>query len=191
VDGTDVRDVTVSSLRRNVAIAQQDVFLFSNTIRSNIAYGLPEATQEQVVEAAKAAQIHDFISGLPQGYDTWVGERGLTLSGGEKQRIVIARTLLMNPAILVLDDSMSSVDSETERLIRMALDRLIQGRTTFIITHRLPIIQNADLILMLKDGQIVEQGKHPDLMALGGLYKSTFLAQLAATQDLQASLREG
>ena len=126
----------------------------------------------------------------PQGYDTWVGERGLTLSGGEKQRIVIARTLLMNPAILVLDDSMSSVDSETEHLIRLALDRLIKGRTTFIITHRLPIIQNADLILMLKDGQIVEQGKHDELMAMDGLYKHTFLAQLAATQDLAESLME-
>jgi ABC-type multidrug transport system fused ATPase/permease subunit len=190
VDGTDVRDVTIASLRRNVAIAQQDVFLFSNTIRSNIAYGVPDATLEQVMEAAKAAQIHDFILTLPEGYDTWVGERGLTLSGGEKQRIVIARTLLTNPAILVLDDSMSSVDSETERLIRLALDRLIEGRTTFIITHRLPIIQNADLILMLKDGEIIEQGKHEELMASDGLYKQTFLAQLAATRDLEGSLRE-
>ncbi len=183
VDGIDVRDLTVASLRRNVGIAQQDVFLFSNTIRSNIAYGMPQATQEQIITAAKAAQIHDFIQSLPQGYETWVGERGLTLSGGEKQRIVIARALLMDPAILILDDSMSSVDAETEHLIRMALDRLIKGRTTFIITHRLPIIKNADLILMLKDGRIVEQGKHDELMALNGLYRQTYLTQLEATEE--------
>lgn len=188
VDGVDVRDVTIVSLRRNVGIAQQDVFLFSNTIRNNIAYGMPEATLEQIMEAARAAQIHDFIQSLPQGYDTWVGERGLTLSGGEKQRIVIARAILMNPSILILDDSMSSVDAETERLIRLALDRLIKGRTTFIITHRLPIIRNADLILMLKDGQIAEQGKHDELMALDSLYKHTYLSQLAANQEPEEGL---
>jgi ATP-binding cassette subfamily B protein len=190
VDGADVRDVTIASLRRNVGLAQQDVFLFSNTIKSNIAYGVPDATMEEIIEAAKAAQIHDFIETLPDGYETWVGERGLTLSGGEKQRIVIARALLTNPAILVLDDSMSSVDANTERLIRVALDRLIKGRTTFIITHRLPIIRNADLILMLKDGQIVEQGKHDELMAANGLYRSTYMAQLEASAELQESLRE-
>ena len=116
---------------------------------------MPDASMEQIVAAAKAAQIHDFIVGLPEGYDTWVGERGVTLSGGEKQRLTIARALLMDPSILILDDSTSSVDAETEHLIRLALDRLIKGRTTFIITHRLPIIRNADLILMLKDGEIV------------------------------------
>jgi ABC-type multidrug transport system fused ATPase/permease subunit len=190
IDGADVRDVTIASLRRNVGLAQQDVFLFSNTIRNNICYGVPDATIEQIIEAAKAAQIHDFIETLPQGYETWVGERGLTLSGGEKQRIVIARALLTNPAILVLDDSMSSVDANTERLIRTALDRLIKGRTTFIITHRLPIIRNADLILMLKDGQIIEKGKHDELMAANGLYHSTYAAQLESSQDLAESLRE-
>jgi ABC-type multidrug transport system fused ATPase/permease subunit len=190
VDGLDVRDVTLASLRRNVGIAQQDVFLFSNTIRNNIAYGAPNASMEQIIEAAKAAQIHNFIQSLPEGYDTWVGERGLTLSGGEKQRMVIARALLMNPSILILDDSMSSVDAETERLIRLALDQLIKGRTTFIITHRLPIIKNADLILMLRDGQIAEQGKHDELIALNGLYQHTYLSQLASTQELEESLRE-
>jgi ABC-type multidrug transport system fused ATPase/permease subunit len=190
VDGADVRDVTIASLRRNVGLAQQDVFLFSNTIKSNIAYGVPDATMEQIIEAAKAAQIHNFIETLPDGYETWVGERGLTLSGGEKQRIVIARALLTNPAILVLDDSMSSVDANTERLIRMALDQLIKGRTTFIITHRLPIIRNADLILMLKDGEVAEQGKHDELMAANGLYRSTYTAQLEASEELQESLRE-
>jgi ABC-type multidrug transport system fused ATPase/permease subunit len=190
VDGADVRDVTIASLRRNVGLAQQDVFLFSNTIKSNIAYGVPDASMEQIIEAAKAAQIHNFIETLPDGYETWVGERGLTLSGGEKQRIVIARALLTNPAILVLDDSMSSVDANTERLIRMALDQLIKGRTTFIITHRLPIIRNADLILMLKDGEVAEQGKHDELMAANGLYRSTYTAQLEASEELQESLRE-
>jgi ATP-binding cassette subfamily B protein len=138
---------------------------------------------KQIVAAAKAAQIHDFIQSLPDGYNTWVGERGVTLSGGEKQRLVIARTLLMNPSILILDDSTSSVDAETEHLIRLALDKLIKGRTTFIITHRLPIIRNADIILMLKDGQIVELGKHSELMAQNGLYRQTYLSQLAATQN--------
>lgn len=190
VDGIDVRDVTLSSLRKNVGLAQQDVFLFSNTVKGNICYGVPDATMEQVIEAAKTAQIHDFIQSLPDGYDTWVGERGLNLSGGEKQRIVIARALLMNPSILILDDSTSSVDAETERLIRQALNSLIKGRTTFVITHRLPIIRNADLILMLKDGEIVEMGKHDDLMSREGLYYQTYLAQLASTQEIEESLVE-
>ncbi|MBI2287784.1 MAG: ABC transporter ATP-binding protein [Chloroflexi bacterium] len=190
VDGIDIRDVTLVSLRRNVAIAQQDVFLFSATIRDNIAYGAPEATMEQIVTAAKAAQIHDFIQSLPDSYNTWVGERGVTLSGGEKQRLVIARALLMNPSILILDDSTSSVDAETEHLIRLALDKLIQGRTTFVITHRLPIIRNADIILMLKDGHIAEMGKHEKLMARDGLYRQTYLSQLAATQDSAEKLTE-
>jgi ATP-binding cassette subfamily B protein len=190
VDSIDIRDVTLVSLRKNVGIAQQDVFLFSATIRDNIAYGAPDADMKQIVAAAKAAQIHDFIQSLPDGYNTWVGERGVTLSGGEKQRVVIARTLLMNPSILILDDSTSSVDAETEHLIRLALDRLIKGRTTFIITHRLPIIRNADIILMLKDGQIEEQGKHDELMAQDGLYRQTYLSQLDATQNSAESLTE-
>ena len=182
IDGVDIRDVTLASLRKNVGIAQQDIFLFSSTVRDNIAYGMPDASMESVIAAAKAAQIHDFIESLPGGYNTWVGERGVTLSGGEKQRIVIARALLLNPSILVLDDSMSSVDADTEHLIRLALERLIKDRTTFIITHRLPIIRNADIILVLKDGQIVEQGTHDELMAKGGIYKETYMSQLAATQ---------
>jgi ATP-binding cassette subfamily B protein len=190
VDGYDVRDVTLSSLRRNVGIAQQDVFLFSATIKNNIAYGMPEASMEEIIAAAKAAQIHDFIQSLPQGYDTWVGERGVTLSGGEKQRIVIARAILMNPSILILDDSTSSVDAQTEKSIRLALNSLIKGRTTFIITHRLPIIRNADLILVLKDGEIVERGRHEELMAAGGIYYRTYHAQLAATQEFEKSLME-
>lgn len=182
VDGIDIRDVTIASLRKNVGIVQQDVFLFSASIRDNIAYGVANADMEQIVTAAKAAYLHDFIQSLPNGYDTWVGERGITLSGGEKQRLAIARTLLTNPRILILDDSTSSVDAGTEYLIRQALDKLVQGRTTFIITHRLPIIKTADLILMLNKGQIVERGRHSELMARNGLYKRTYQSQLSATQ---------
>ncbi len=178
IDGVDIRDVTLASLRRNVGIVQQDIFLFSATIRDNIAYGAVDADMEQIIAVAKAAQLHDFIQSLPEGYDTWVGERGVTLSGGEKQRLSIARTLLMNPGILILDDSTSSIDAETEYYIRQALDRLIKGRTTFIITHRLSIIQNADLILLLKEGQIVEQGKHSVLMAGNSLYRQIYELQL-------------
>jgi len=183
IDGTDIRDTTIASLRRNVGIAQQDIFLFSGTIKENIAYGAVNADMEQIIAVSKAAHLHEFIESLPEGYDTWVGERGLTLSGGEKQRLAIARTLLINPGILILDDSMSSVDAETEHLIRQALSRLIKGRTTFIITHRLPIIKNADLILMLRDGKLVEQGKHSELMAREGLYHQVYQSQLLVDND--------
>jgi len=179
VDGIDIRDVTIASLRKNVGIAQQDIFLFSTSIRDNIAYGAVNADMDQIVAVAKAAYLHDFIQSLPDGYDTWVGERGITLSGGEKQRLAIARTLLINPSILILDDSTSSVDAATETLIRQALDKLIEGRTTFVITHRLPIIKNADLILMLKDGQVVEQGKHSELITRNGLYQQIYQSQLS------------
>ncbi|MGD1118854.1 MAG: ABC transporter ATP-binding protein [Dehalococcoidales bacterium] len=183
VDGIDVHDVTLASLRRNVVAAQQDVFLFSSTIKENIAYGAVKANMDQIIEVSKAANLHNFIQALPEGYDTWVGERGDTLSGGEKQRLSIARTLLVNPSILILDDSTASVDAETEKLIRQALDQLIKNRTTFIITHRLPIIRNADLILMLKDGELVEKGTHVELMARGGLYKETYESQLTLNKD--------
>jgi len=190
VDGIDIRDVTLASLRKNVVTAQQDVFLFSDTIRENIAYGAVDAGMEQIVGVAKAAYLHDFIQALPDGYDTWVGERGDTLSGGEKQRLSIARTLLVNPGILILDDSTASVDSETEKLIRQALDKLIEGRTTFIITHRIPIIQNADIILMLQDGEVAEQGKHEELIAKNGIYKEVYESQLLVHQESQEGLVE-
>jgi len=185
VDGFDIRDVTLTSLRRNVVAAQQDIFLFSDTIRNNIAYGAIDADMDQIEAVSKAARLHDFVASLPDDYDTWVGERGFTLSGGERQRLAIARTLLLNPRILVLDDSTSSVDAETEHLIRQALDKLIKGRTTFIITHRLPIIRNADLILVLENGKVVERGKHDELMALQGRYHNTYQAQLLAEQGTQ------
>lgn len=181
IDGIDIRDVTLDSLRRNVGIVQQDTFLFSATIRDNIAYGAVNADMEQIIAAAKAAQLHDFIESLPEGYATWVGERGVTLSGGQKQRLAIARTLLIDPSILIMDDSTSSVDAGTEHLIRRALNTVIKGRTTFIITHRLPIIRNADLILVLEDGQLVEQGTHSELMARNGLYRRVYESQLSVT----------
>jgi ATP-binding cassette subfamily B protein len=182
IDGTDIRDVTLASLRRNVVTAQQDVFLFSATIKENIAYGAKNASMDQIIEVAKAAYLHDFISSLPEGYDTWVGERGDTLSGGEKQRLSIARTLLVDPSILILDDSTASVDAQTEKLIRQALDRLIKNRTTFIITHRVPIIQNADLILVLDNGELAESGTHEELLGRGGLYKEVYESQLLTPQ---------
>jgi ABC-type multidrug transport system fused ATPase/permease subunit len=188
IDGTDIRDVTLASLRKNVVTAQQDVFLFSATIKENIAYGAKDASMDKIIEVSKAAYLHDFIESLPEGYDTWVGERGDTLSGGEKQRLSIARTLLVDPAILILDDSTASVDAETEKLIRQALDRLILGRTTFIITHRVPIIRNADLILVLQDGGLAEKGTHEELLARNGLYKEVYESQLLIPQGSEESL---
>ena len=162
--------------------AQQDVFLFSATVRENIAYGATDADMASIVEVSKAAYLHDSIDALPDKYETWVGERGDTLSGGEKQRLSIARTLLVNPSVLILDDSTASVDARTERLIRQALDRLIKNRTTFVITHRIPIIKGADLILVLDNGEVVERGTHDELIARGGLYKEVYEEQLLVHQ---------
>jgi len=183
VDGIDIRDVTLTSLRKNIGMAQQDTFLFSATIKDNIAYSAVDSDMDQIVAAAKAACIHDYIQSLPKGYDTWVGERGVTLSGGEKQRLSIARTLLKPTPILILDDSTSSVDADTEYLIRQALRHLMKGRTTFVITHRLPIIKSADCILVLAGGQIVEQGKHSDLMSKNGVYHQLYEMQLSTTPE--------
>lgn len=180
IDGTDIRDVTLESLRKTVGIVQQHTFLFSATIRDNIAYGTVDAGMEQVVAAARAAQLHDFIASLPEGYDTWVGERGVTLSGGQRQRLAVARTLLIDPRVLIMDDSTSSVDVETELLMRRALQELIKGRTTFVITHRLSIIRNADLILVLQNGEVVERGTHSQLMSQDGLYREEYESQLNA-----------
>ncbi|MEE9325576.1 MAG: ATP-binding cassette domain-containing protein, partial [Dehalococcoidia bacterium] len=183
IDGVDIRDVTLSSLRRSIGVVQQDIFLFSATLRDNIAYGTPEAKEEDIIAAAKAAHLHDFILSLPQGYNTWVGERGITLSGGQKQRLAIARTLLIDPRILILDDATSSVDTETEYHIQKALRGLIKGRTTFIISQRLNSVKGADLILVLKDGQIVERGKHQELLEQEGIYKGIYELQLRFQEE--------
>lgn len=188
VDGYDVRNVTLHSLRRSIGLVSQDVFLFNATIRDNIAYGIEDATDEQVYEAAKVARIHDFILTLPDGYDTWVGERGVTLSGGQKQRVAIARTLLLSPSILVLDDSTSSVDMETEYLIQQALEAVMRGRTTFIVASRLRTVKNADQILVLEQGRIVERGTHESLVKLGGAYSRLYDLQLREQEEFEESM---
>ncbi len=170
-DGRDVRDWTLEDLRRQVAIVQQEVFLFAATLRENIAYGRPDATQEEIEAAAKLARIHDFIQRLPQGYETWVGERGANFSGGQKQRIAIARALLMDPRVLIFDDSTSSVDAATEYEIQQAMAALMRGRTTFVIAHRLRSVREADQILVLDKGRIVQRGTHAQLLEEGGLYR--------------------
>lgn len=170
IDGNDVRDLKLKSLRNAIGIVQQDVYMFSGSIRDNIAYGKPDATDEEIVEAAKNANIHDFISGLEDGYDTYVGERGARLSGGQKQRLSIARVFLRNPRILILDEATSALDNESERHIQAALDRLAKGRTTIVIAHRLSTIRNADEIIVIGDEGILERGTHRSLLEKDGVY---------------------
>ena len=184
IDGTDVQDFTLASLRRNVGIVQQDVFLFSATIRNNIAYAASDASDEDIIEAAKIAQLHDQIMALPHGYDTWVGERGVTLSGGQRQRLSIARTILIDPPVLILDDSTSSVDVETERQIHRAMTAVMKDRTTFVIAHRLSTVREADTILVLKDGEIVEEGNHRELITRGGIYQDIYELQLRPQEEV-------
>ena len=184
IDGQDIRGFTLESLRRNIGIVQQDVFLFSATIRDNIAYGAADASMEDVIRAARVAQLHDHIMTLPDGYDTWVGERGTTLSGGQRQRLSIARSVLIDPPVLILDDSTSSVDVETERLIHRAMVAVMQGRTTFVIAHRLSTVQNADHIIVLDRGQIVEQGTHYGLYEANGIYREILELQLRPQEEL-------
>ena len=180
VDGVDVRDVTQSSLRRNIGMIQQDVFMFAGTIRENIRYGRPDATDEEIVEAAVRAQVHNEIMELPDGYDSYIGERGVMLSGGQKQRISIARVFLKNPKILVLDEATSALDTVTEQRIQASLDELSQGRTTIIIAHRLSTVRGADMIAVVEGEHIVELGTHQQLMEQNGEY-----ARLCRAQDLK------
>jgi len=170
--------VTLNSLRRQIGIVLQETTLFAATVRENIAFGCPEAGQADIVAAAEAAQAHSFIMDMAQGYDTLVGERGVTLSGGQKQRVAIARALLMDPRILILDDATSSVDTETEHLIQGALERLMQGRTSFVIAQRLSTVRMADLILVLDHGRIAARGTHAELLRASGLYADIYYRQL-------------
>lgn len=180
VDGMDVRTLDQSALRRNIGVALQETVLFTGTIRDNIRYGRPEAVEEEVVAAAQAAQAHEFILALPDGYDTLVGQRGVNLSGGQKQRIAIARALLLKPAILILDDSTSAVDVETEAKIQIALDDIMQERTSFVIAQRISTVLTADKILVLDDGQIAAQGTHHELLANSPIYRDIYQSQLGS-----------
>lgn len=186
IDGYDVRDLALKSLRQHIGIVLQSPFLFSQTIAENIAYGRPDASEAEIVAAAKAAHAHEFIVSFPDGYDTAVGERGVTLSGGQKQRVAIARALLTDPRILILDDSTSSVDTETEHLIQEALATLMEGRTTFVIAQRLLTLKNADCILVLDKGEIVERGTHEELLRHGGLYRQIYDLQLKDQEEFTA-----
>jgi ATP-binding cassette subfamily B protein len=174
----DLRDYTQASVRRAIAIVPQDTVLFNDTIYYNIRYGRPEASREEVEAAARAAHIHERILGFPDGYETEVGERGLKLSGGEKQRVAIARALLKNPAILIFDEATSALDSQSEKAIQAELDRIAQGRTTIVIAHRLSTVMNADQILVMDQGLIVERGTHAELLARGGRFAAMWAMQL-------------
>ncbi|OUO85596.1 thiamine ABC transporter permease [Gordonibacter urolithinfaciens] len=183
IDGIDVRDVTVETLREAIGIVQQDVYLFGGTVRENIAYGRPDASDDQIVEAARRANIHGFVMGLPEGYDTFVGERGARLSGGQKQRIAIARVFLRNPRILILDEATSALDNESERAIQASLEELSEGRTTLVIAHRLSTIRGADLIAVVEDGRVVELGTHDELLELGGTYARYYEMQFGRPSE--------
>ncbi|MDL1901796.1 ATP-binding cassette domain-containing protein, partial [Anaerolineae bacterium CFX9] len=186
IDGYDVRDVSLDSLRSQIGIVLQETNLFSGTIRDNIAFGRPDATDEDVIAAAQAAAAHDFIMSFPQGYDTPVGERGTTLSGGQKQRIAIARALLLDPRLLILDDSTSSVDLQTEARIQKALDNLMNGRTSFVIAQRITTVLNADQIIVLDKGEVVAIGKHAELMENSPIYAEIYNSQLVGDVQVEA-----
>jgi ATP-binding cassette subfamily B protein len=189
LDGVDLKEYTREYLRRQIGIVEQEPFLFSRSIRENISYGVGRSvSDEEVIAAAKAAAIHDVIMAFPENYKTVVGERGVTLSGGQKQRVAIARTLLKNPRILLLDDATSSVDTETEADIRMALERLMQQRTTFIIAHRIQSVMNADLILVLDKGRIVQRGTHGHLVNQPGIYQQIYDLQARVELELEREI---
>lgn len=187
IDGSDVRGLRLSSLRNAIGIVQQDVYMFTGSIRSNIAYGKPDATDEEIMEAARSAGIHDFISSLPDGYDTFVGERGTRLSGGQKQRIAIARVFLKNPPILILDEATSALDNESERRVQESLDRLAKNRTTIVIAHRLSTIRNADRIVVIADHGIAESGTHGELLRKNGIYAKYYNMQFDGKEKVPAA----
>jgi ATP-binding cassette subfamily B protein len=185
LDGIDARDLELDDLRRNIGLVFQESFLFSNTVAANIAFGHPDATREQIEQAARIAAAHDFIMALPKGYDTILGESGNTLSGGQRQRLAIARAVLLEPPILLLDDPTAAIDSETEHEIFEALDRAIAGRTTFIVAHRLSTLRRADFIIVMEDGRIVQRGRHEELMREPGPYLRVANLQLRDGRELQ------
>ncbi len=184
IDGVDVRTVRQSELRSQIAMVLQDTFLFNGTVKENIRYGKLDATDEEIEQAAKAANAHDFIMEMPNGYDTQIGERGVKLSGGQKQRVAIARAILADPRILILDEATSSVDSESEYLIHRAMDRLMEGRTTFVIAHRLSTVKHADQIVALEHGRIVEIGDHHTLLSADGVYSQMYAMQFRLDEDV-------
>lgn len=184
VDQKDVRDLTMKSLRSKIGIVQQDVYLFCGTIRENIAYGKPDASMDEIIEAAKKANIHEFIMELPEGYDTFVGERGTRLSGGQKQRISIARVFLKNPPILILDEATSALDNESERRIQKSLEALAKDRTTITIAHRLSTIRNADEIIVINEAGIAERGTHKELLGMNGLYAHYYKMQFEGLETV-------
>ena len=177
LDGIDIRNLSRQSLRKHIGIVAQDVFLFTGSIRENIGYGNLDASEEEIIEAAKKANIHDYIMTLPDGYDTYIGERGIKLSGGQKQRISIARVFLKNPSILILDEATSALDNATEMLIQSALEELSRGRTTIVVAHRLSTIKNADEIVVITENGISERGTHEELLERGGLYNKLYQYQ--------------
>ncbi len=179
IDGLDLRRIKLASLRKLMAMVTQETILFNDTVRNNIAYGTENVTEEQIIEAAKAANAHHFIMEMPQGYDTVIGDRGVRLSGGERQRLAIARAILRNPAILILDEATSALDTESEIMVQQAIERLLEGRTSFVIAHRLSTVRNADRIVVLDGGRIVEEGRHEELLERDGVYRKLYLMQFA------------
>ena len=186
VDGKDVRDVTLQSLRGLMGFVTQEVVLFNDTVRNNIAYGRTDVDEQRVIDAAKAANAHEFISNLPNGYDTQIGESGVLLSGGQRQRLAIARALFKDPPILILDEATSALDTESERLVQQALNNLMRGRTTLVIAHRLSTIRSAHKIVVLDKGQIAEVGRHEELLAHRGIYRKLYDMQFATEEEVPA-----
>jgi len=190
IDRQNIRNVTFASLRGSIGLVSQETSLFDDTVRANIAYGKPGATQEEIEAAAKAAEAHDFILGLPDGYDTVVGGLGVKLSGGQRQRVSIARAILKNAPILLLDEATSALDTESERKVQAALTKLMEGRTTIVIAHRLSTIRDADLIYVMQDGKVAEHGSHDELLAKGGVYAKLYATQIAANADYAEATAE-
>ena len=188
IDGINIKDLTASSIRKNIGIVQQDVFLFNASIKDNILYGRPDATDEEVIEAAKRANIHDYVLTLDDGYDTIIGERGVKLSGGQKQRLSIARVFLKNPPILILDEATSALDNTTEILIQQALNELCKGRTTIVVAHRLSTVKNATEIAVVSNGKIIEQGSHNELIKKNGVYAELYELQFSDDKLAEKSL---